>query len=128
MACPVHHLSKQTTVRVDPRKQSLTVSLTEVGKRVLELIHELYEVGIHDLPLLLERYRVDVEGGRGKVVVSVTAWVAVNVLLGSWRRVDPAHAGQQRITEKDYDGDSQRCLRNIYYDSSKPQPTNVFLL
>ena len=37
------------------------------------------------------------EGRRGEVVVGNTAWVAVDVLLGSWRRVDPAH-----VTTTDY--------------------------
>jgi len=40
------------------------------------------------------------EGRRGEVVVGNTVWVAVGVLLGSWRRVDPAHATKLRITEE----------------------------
>ena len=30
--------------------RGFVAGLTEVGKRILELVNELYEVGIHDLP------------------------------------------------------------------------------
>jgi hypothetical protein len=53
-------------------------ALTEVGKRVLEFIHEFYEVGIHDSWNWTDIAQTVEEGGR-EVVVSSTARVAVGV-------------------------------------------------
>ena len=53
-------------------------ALTEVGKRVLEFIHEFYEVGIHDLWDRTDIAQMVEEGGR-VVVVGRTARVAVSV-------------------------------------------------
>jgi hypothetical protein len=64
-------------MRVDLSCARLRGALNEVGKRVLELVHEFYEVGIHCLRSWLNLYWADVVGGRrGKVVVSQTARVA----------------------------------------------------
>ena len=61
--------------------QWLVFALTEVGERVLELVHKLYKVGIHacrrDWPILCKKE----EGERGEVVVRKRARVAVGVVL-----------------------------------------------
>ena len=48
-ACPARHLPKHTSIRTSLRRTRLGGTLTEIGKRVLEFVHEFYEVGIHDL-------------------------------------------------------------------------------